>query len=244
MLQHSYYTSRRELQRAGRHWRRAALTIGRRRSARRICRFYPRACGRGLNPLEKGKLCPDQLAQQSRPLIRPEASTPAERPFTRHAAAAAVACRGLLLGAPVPSARPGLVGARLRTFVFAAHLNGDPELLRGVVLARRANTKRQEVIVAVRVVVADAGRGRRARRRRSEVWGGWSWQTGGASPWPAKNRPHALARQAGSEPVRIASPGAVAAGQANSLRRSREQLNALHQQWGLTDLIIRHAGGG
>ncbi|MED5773890.1 alkane 1-monooxygenase, partial [Enterobacter kobei] len=57
-----------------------------------------------------------------------------------------VPAQGFLLGASTESA---LLAASLDWhFVFAAHLNGDPELLREVVSTWRKNSAR-EVIVAV-----------------------------------------------------------------------------------------------
>ncbi|WP_336998709.1 MsnO8 family LLM class oxidoreductase, partial [Leclercia sp. M50] len=99
----------------------------------------------GLNPQEKGDFA-TQLAQLDG-WINPGSEEGAVRATPRPQVPAA----GFLLGASVESAR---LAARLNwDFVFAAHLNGDPELLREVIETWRAHSAR-EVIVAVQAIVA------------------------------------------------------------------------------------------
>lgn len=138
--------------------------------------------------------------------------------------------RGFLLGASTESA---LLAASLDWhFVFAAHLNGDPELLREVVTAWRQHSVR-EVIVAVQVIVAPTQAEADALAQKVEVWG-VELANGQRVTVASEEQAYAFARQAGSEPVRIARRAqSLLAGTAASVL---EQLNALHQQWGLTNL--------
>ena len=75
---------------------------------------------------------------------------------------------GFLLGASVDSAR---LAARLDwNFVFAAHLNGDKNLLREV-LTNWRELSRREVIVAVQVIVAQDAASAAELAKQVEVWG-------------------------------------------------------------------------
>ena len=177
----------------------------------------------GLNPQEKGSFA-DQLTQLDR-WIRPENQSAEED--VRATPLPPAPARGFLLGASTESV---LLAASLDWhFVFAAHLNGDPELLREVVTARRQHSVR-EVIVAVQVIVAPT-RLRPMRWRRRLKCG---LANGQRVTVASEEQAYAFARQAGSEPVRIARRAqSLLAGTAASVL---EQLNALHQQWGLTNL--------
>ncbi|KZR41294.1 MsnO8 family LLM class oxidoreductase, partial [Enterobacter roggenkampii] len=106
-----------------------------------------RALQQGLNQQEKGSFA-EQLAQLDR-WIRPEHHAIEEA--VRATPLPPLPAEGFLLGASTESA---LLAARLDWhFVFAAHLNGDPDLLREVVSTWRENSAR-DVIVAVQAIVA------------------------------------------------------------------------------------------
>lgn len=123
-----------------------------------------RALQYGLNPQEKGSFA-DQLTQLDR-WIRPENQSAEED--VRATPLPPAPARGFLLGASTESA---LLAASLDWhFVFAAHLNGDPELLREVVTAWRQHSVR-EVIVAVQVIVAPTQAEADALAQKVEVWG-------------------------------------------------------------------------
>lgn len=108
-----------------------------------------RALQLGLNQQEKGSFA-EQLAQLDS-WIRPENQSAEEA--VRATPLPPVPAQGFLLGASVESA---LLAAQLNWhFVFAAHLNGDPDLLREVITTWREHSAR-EVIVAVQVIVADS----------------------------------------------------------------------------------------
>lgn len=183
-----------------------------------------RALQHGLNPQEKGSFA-EQLTQLDR-WIRPENQSAEED--VRATPLPPVPARGFLLGASTESA---LLAASLDWhFVFAAHLNGDPELLREVVTAWRQHSVR-EVIVAVQTIVAPTQAEADALAQKVEVWG--VELANGQRVTVASEE---QARQAGSEPVRIARRAqSLLAGTAASVL---EQLNALHQQWGIDEFII------
>lgn len=187
-----------------------------------------RALQYGLNPQEKGSFA-DQLTQLDR-WIRPENQSAEED--VRATPLPPVPARGFLLGASTESV---LLAASLDWhFVFAAHLNGDPELLREVVTARRQHSVR-EVIVAVQVIVAPTRAEADALAQKVEVWG-VELANGQRVTVASEEQAYAFARQAGSEPVRIARRAqSLLAGTAASVL---EQLNALHQQWGIDEFII------
>ena len=119
-------------------------------------------------------------------------------------------------------------------FVFAAHLNGDPELLREVVSTWRKNSTR-DVIVAVQAIVAPTQAEAEALAQKVEVWG-VELANGQRVTVASEEQAYAFARQAGSEPVRIARRAqSLLAGTAESVL---EQLNALHEKWGIDEFII------
>ena len=187
-----------------------------------------RALQYGLNPQEKGSFT-EQLTQLDR-WIRPENQSAEED--VRATPLPPVPARGFLLGASTESA---LLAASLDWhFVFAAHLNGDPELLREVVTAWRQHSVR-EVIVAVQVIVAPTQAEADALAQKVEVWG-VELVNGQRVTVASEEQAYAFARQAGSDPVRIARRAqSLLAGTADSVL---EQLNALHQQWGIDEFII------
>ena len=187
-----------------------------------------RALQQGLNQQEKGSFA-EQLAQLDR-WIRPEHHAIEEA--VRATPLPPLPAEGFLLGASTESA---LLAARLDWhFVFAAHLNGDPDLLREVVSTWRENSAR-DVIVAVQAIVAQTQAEADALAQKVEVWG-VELANGQRVTVASEEQAYAFARQAGSEPVRIARRAqSLLAGTAESVV---EQLNALHQQWGIDEFII------
>ena len=180
----------------------------------------------GLNPQEKGDFAA-QLAQLDG-WINPGSEEEAVRATPRPQVPAA----GFLLGASVESAR---LAARLNwDFVFAAHLNGAPELLREVIETWRAHSAR-EVIVAVQAIVAPTQAQAGALASAVEVWG-VELANGQRVTVASEEQAYAFARQANSEPLRIARRAqSLLVGTAESVL---EQLEALHQQWGIDEFII------
>lgn len=143
-----------------------------------------------------------------------------------------VAAAGFLLGASAESAR--LAASLDWDFVFAAHLNGDPELLRDVIGTWREHSLR-EVIVAVQAIVAPTQAQAEALAKSVEVWG-VELINGQRVTVASEEQAYAFARQAGSEPLRIARRAqSLLVGTAESVLG---QLEALHQQWGIDEFII------
>ena len=179
-----------------------------------------RALQQGLN---------QQLAQLDR-WIRPE--HPSTEDAVRATPLPPSPAERFLLGASTDSA---LLAAGLGWhFVFAAHLNGDPDLLREVVSTWRKHSAR-DVIVAVQVIVAPTQAEAEALAQKVEVWG-VELANGQRVTVASEEQAYAFARQAGSEPVRIARRAqSLLAGTAESVL---EQLNALHEKWGIDEFII------
>lgn len=182
------------------------------------------ALQRGLNQQEKGSFA-EQLAQLNGWLTMsdnelratPQPATPAQ---------------GFLLGASTDSAR--LAASLDWNFVFAAHLNGDPDLLRDVIATWRANSSR-EVIVAVQAIVATTQAQADELAQKVEVWG-VELVNGQRVTVASEEQAYAFARQAGSEPLRIARRAqSLLAGTAESVR---QQLQTLHETWGIDEFII------
>ena len=181
-----------------------------------------RALQQGLNQQEKGSFA-EQRAQLDR-WIRPE--NPSAEEAVLATPLPPSPAQGFLLGASTESA---LLAARLDWhFVFAAHLNGDPDLLREVITTWRENSTR-EAIVAVQEAEAEA------LAQKVEVWG-VELANGQRVTVASEEQAYAFARQAGSEPVRIARRAqSLLAGTAESVL---EHLNALHETWGIDEFII------
>ncbi len=187
-----------------------------------------RALQLGLNQQEKGSFA-EQLTQLNR-WLRPENHSAEE--IARATPLPPEPAQGFLLGASTESA---LLAAKLNWhFVFAAHLNGDPELLREVITTWRENSV-HDVIVAVQVIVAATQAQADALAQKVEVWG-VELANGQRVTVASEEQAYAFARQAGSEPVRIARRAqSLLAGTAESVLA---QLDALHQQWGIDEFII------
>ncbi len=180
----------------------------------------------GLNPQEKGDFAA-QLAQ-----LDGWINAGSEEEAVRATPRPQVPAAGFLLGASVESAR---LAARLNwDFVFAAHLNGDPELLREVIEPWRAHSAR-EVIVAVQAIVVPTQAQAGTLASAVEVWG-VELANGQRVTVASEEQAYAFARQANSEPLRIARRAqSLLVGTAESVL---EQLEALHQQWGIDEFII------
>lgn len=187
-----------------------------------------RALQHGLNPQEKGSFA-DQLTQLDR-WLRPEYQSADEA--VRATPLPPLPAQGFLLGASVESA---LLAASLDWhFVFAAHLNGDPDLLREVVATWREHST-LDVIVAVQAIVATTQAEAQALAQKVEVWG-VELVNGQRVTVASEEQAYAFARQAGSEPLRIARRAqSLLAGTADAVVA---QLEALHQQWGIDEFII------
>lgn len=185
-----------------------------------------RALQLGLSQQEKGDFA-TQLAQLNG-WIKPTSQEEAVRATPLPQVAAA----GFLLGASAESAR--LAASLDWDFVFAAHLNGDPELLREAIVTWRAHSAR-EVIVAVQAIVAPTQAQADELAKSVEVWG-VELANGQRVTVASEEQAYAFARQAGSEPLRIARRAqSLLAGTAESVLA---QLEALHQQWGIDEFII------
>ncbi|MEL2243203.1 LLM class flavin-dependent oxidoreductase [Leclercia adecarboxylata] len=185
-----------------------------------------RALQLGLSQQEKGDFA-SQLAQLNG-WINPTSQEEAVRATPQPQVPAA----GFLLGASTESAR--LAASLDWDFVFAAHLNDDPDLLREVIATWRAHSAR-EVIVAVQAIVAPTQEQAEALASAVEVWG-VELANGQRVTVASEEQAYAFARQAGSEPLRIARRAqSLLAGTAESVL---EQLEAQHQQWGIDEFII------
>ncbi|MDI3360302.1 LLM class flavin-dependent oxidoreductase [Lelliottia sp. V89_10] len=137
-----------------------------------------------------------------------------------------------LLGASVESA---LLAAKLGwNFVFAAHLNGDVNLLREVLETWRAHSA-LSVTVAVQAIVAPTQAQADALAEKVEVWG-VELANGQRVTVASEEQAYAFARQAGSEPLRIARRAqSLIKGTAESVL---DELETLHQTWGVDEFII------
>jgi luciferase family oxidoreductase group 1 len=183
-----------------------------------------RALQQGLDPQEKGSFA-EQLSQLDGWL------TPSEDEL-RATPQPAIPAQGYLLGASTESA---LLAARLNwNFVFAAHLNGDPDLLRDVIATWRASSA-LDVIVAVQAIVAPTQAQADALAEKVEVWG-VELANGQRVSVASEEQAYAFARQADSEPLRIARRAqSLLAGTAESVTA---QLQALHDRWGIDEFIV------
>lgn len=137
-----------------------------------------------------------------------------------------------LLGASVESA---LLAAKLGwNFVFAAHLNGDVNLLREVLETWRAHSA-LSVTVAVQAIVAPTQAQADALAEKVEVWG-VELANGQRVTVASEEQAYAFARQAQSEPLRIARRAqSLIKGTAESVL---EALETLHQAWCIDEFII------
>ena len=89
--------------------------------------------------------------------------------------------------------------------------------------------------MAVQVIVAQSQAEAEALAQQVEVWG-VELANGQRVTVASEEQAYAFARQAGSEPVRIARRAqSLLAGTAESVL---EQLNVLHEKWGIDEFII------
>ncbi|MGR7766182.1 MsnO8 family LLM class oxidoreductase [Klebsiella aerogenes] len=139
---------------------------------------------------------------------------------------------GFLLGASVDSAR--LAASLDWNFVFAAHLNGDKNLLQEV-LTNWRELSRREVIVAVQVIVAQDAASAADLAKQVEVWG-VELANGQRVTVGSESQAAAFSRQAGSPPTRIERrESSLLFGTAEEVKA---QLDALQAQWGIDEFII------
>ena len=91
--------------------------------------------------------------------------------------------------------------------------------------------------MAVQVIVADSQAQAHSLAQKVEVWG-VELANGQRVTVASEEQAYAFARQAGSEPLRIARRAqSLVAGTAESVLA---QLDALHHQWGLTNSLSTH----
>lgn len=187
-----------------------------------------RALQQGLHQDEKGSFA-DQLTQLDRWLIP---STDVQDDSVKATPLPSAPAEKFLLGASVESAQ---LAAKLGwNFVFAAHLNGDVNLLRDVLETWRTHSA-LNAIVAVQAIVAPTQAQADALAEKVEVWG-VELANGQRVTVASEEQAYAFARQAESEPLRIAR-------RAQSLIKGTpesvlNELENLHQTWGIDEFII------
>lgn len=187
-----------------------------------------RALQQGLHQDEKGSFA-DQLTQLDRWLTP---SSDAQDDSVKATPLPSAPAEKFLLGASVESAH---LAAKLGwNFVFAAHLNGDVNLLRDVLETWRTHSA-LNAIVAVQAIVAPTQAQADALAEKVEVWG-VELANGQRVTVASEEQAYAFARQAESEPLRIAR-------RAQSLIKGTpesvlNELENLHQTWGIDEFII------
>ncbi|POZ19194.1 alkane 1-monooxygenase [Lelliottia aquatilis] len=187
-----------------------------------------RALQRGLHQEEKGDFA-DQLTQLDG-WLSPGADV--QDDSVNATPLPAAPAEKFLLGASVESAQ---LAAKLGwNFVFAAHFNGDANLLRDVLETWHASSA-LNAIVAVQVIVAPTQAQADALAEKVEVWG-VELANGQRVTVASEEQAYAFARQAQSEPLRIARRAqSLIKGTAESVL---EALETLHQKWGIDEFII------
>jgi luciferase family oxidoreductase, group 1 len=187
-----------------------------------------RALQQGLHQDEKGSFA-DQLTQLDRWLTP---LTDAQDDSVKATPLPSAPAEKFLLGASIESAQ---LAANLGwNFVFAAHLNGDVNLLRDVLETWRTHSA-LNAIVAVQAIVAPTQAQADALAEKVEVWG-VELANGQRVTVASEEQAYAFARQAESEPLRIAR-------RAQSLIKGTpesvlNELENLHQTWGIDEFII------
>ena len=137
-----------------------------------------------------------------------------------------------VLGASVPSAQ--LAAESDWNFIFAAHLNGDPALLRDVLTYWQASSVRP-TIVAVQVIVANNPETAAQLAENVQIWG-VELEDGQRVTVASEEQALAFAAQAGSVPRKIARRAqALLHGTAEDVAA---KLNSLHAQYGIDEFII------
>lgn len=137
-----------------------------------------------------------------------------------------------VLGASVASAQ--LAAESDWNFIFAAHLNGDPTLLRDVLTYWQANSSRP-TIVAVQVIVAHSAEIAAQLAENVQIWG-VELEDGQRVTVASEEQALAFAAQAGSAPRKIAR-------RAQTLLHGTAQevaakLDILHAEYGIDEFII------
>ena len=118
--------------------------------------------------------------------------------------------------------------------IFAAHLNGDKQLLREV-LTRWRELSRRDAIIAVQVIVAEEAATAAELAKSVETWG-VELENGQRVTVGSEAQAAAFARQAGSRPTRIARrESAVLFGTPEQVKA---QLDALQSAWNIDEFII------
>lgn len=187
-----------------------------------------RALQQGVHQYEKGSFA-EQLAQLDNWLTLTESQGEESLRATPIPPRRA---DGFLLGASVESAR--LAASLDWNFVFAAHLNGDKNLLQKV-LTNWRELSRREVIVAVQVIVAQDTASAAELAKQVEVWG-VELANGQRVTVGSEAQAAAFARQAGSPPTRIERrESSLIFGTADEVKA---KLDALQAQWGIDEFII------
>ncbi|HDT5517300.1 TPA: LLM class flavin-dependent oxidoreductase [Klebsiella aerogenes] len=187
-----------------------------------------RALQQGVHQYEKGSFA-EQLAQLDNWLTLTESQGEESLRATPIPPRRA---DGFLLGASVESAR--LAASLDWNFVFAAHLNGDKNLLQKV-LTNWRELSRREVILAVQVIVAQDTASAAELAKQVEVWG-VELANGQRVTVGSEAQAAAFARQAGSPPTRIERrESSLLFGTADEVKA---QLDALQAQWGIDEFII------
>lgn len=187
-----------------------------------------RALQQGLHQDEKGSFA-DQLTQLDRWLTP---STDVQDDSVKATPLPSAPAEKFLLGASVESAQ---LAAKLGwNFVFAAHLNGDVNLLHDVLETWRTHSA-LNAIVAVQAIVAPTQAQADALAEKVEVWG-VELANGQRVTVASEEQAYAFARQAEREPLRIAR-------RAQSLIKGTpesvlNELENLHQTWGIDEFII------
>lgn len=137
-----------------------------------------------------------------------------------------------VLGASVASAQ--LAAESDWNFIFAAHLNGDPALLRDVLTYWQANRSRP-TIVAVQVIVAHSAEIAAQLAENVQIWG-VELEDGQRVTVASEEQALAFAAQAGSAPRKIARRAQTLLH--GTALEVAAKLHTLHAEHGIDEFII------
>lgn len=187
------------------------------------------ALQQGLHQEDKGSFA-DQLAQLDSWLLLPAAQE--EEEVLRATPIPPQVADRFLLGASDESA---LLAARLGwNFVFAAHLNGDKDLMRSVIDRWQSQSQR-DTLVAVQVIVASSEAEASRLAAQVETWG-VELENGQRVTVASEAQAQAFARQAGSRARTIERRvSSLLKGTAETVHAG---LSALQQEFGIDEFII------
>lgn len=189
------------------------------------------ALQRGLHQAEKGDFKQQlQLLQQhlnARSLTHDDPEHLAATPLPERSAEL------FLLGASVESA---VLAAELNlNFVFAAHLNGNQQVLKEALAAFKQRNSQKKAIIALQIVVAET-------RQQAEKWAEdlsvWTLQLANGQKVKvlSEQMAHEFAEQAKSEIVSLQKEALnIVKGSAQEVR---QQLSSLYQQHQIDELIV------